>query len=76
MNSGVIWQVLPWVISALTITAMHLAGNKSRHAWTLGLFNQTLWTAWVVHTESWGLLVTVAGMIFVYTRNLRKWRTA
>lgn len=69
-----VWTLLPWVISAVTMTAMWLAGSKSVHAWTLGLGNQVLWFAWIVHTESWGLLVLTGGMVCIYTRNLRRWR--
>lgn len=68
------WDVLPWVMSAITLTSMYLAGNKSPAAWTLGLSNQVLWLAFIVHTEAWGLLPMLLGMVVVYSRNLLKWR--
>ena len=47
---------LPWALSGLTVLMMVLAGNKHRHAWTLGLANQTLWLTWILTDRAWGLL--------------------
>ena len=65
--------VLPWVLSALTITVMWLAGNKNSWAWRLSLFNQLLWAVWIVGTEAWGLLPMNLALWIVYGRNHLKW---
>ncbi|MGO1160554.1 hypothetical protein ACTOV4_01190 [Brucella sp. C7-11G] len=70
---SVVEQLLPWVLSAITIYMTVLAGNRSRHAWLVGLFNQALWLVWIVSIGSWGLLPMNAALWIVYTRNHLKW---
>lgn len=64
---------LPWLLSAITIYMTVLAGNKSRHAWLIGLGNQALWLVWIVTTASWGLLPMNAALWIVYGRNHLRW---
>lgn len=66
-------KALPWVMSALTIWTMYLAGNKARLAWQIGLGNQALWAIFIVTTHQWGLAPMCAAITFVYARNLLKW---
>lgn len=67
---------LPWLLSAITIYMTILAGNKSRHAWAIGLGNQALWLAWIATVGAWGLVPMNAALWVVYARNHLKWRTA
>jgi len=71
-----IWQILPWIVSLITLTTMWMAGNKSPKAWLLGLFNQILWAIIIIHAELWGLLPTTIGITFIYIRNFYKWHHA
>ena len=64
---------LPWVLSAITIYMFLLAGNKSRHAWLVGLGNQFLWLMWIIASASWGLLPMNIALWVVYARNHFKW---
>jgi hypothetical protein len=69
-----LWMLLPWLMSAVTLTAMYLAGNKNPIAWVLGVANQCLWLLFIVHTEAWGLLPMLVGIVAIYIRNLLKWK--
>ncbi len=74
MNENkIIVEILPWLLSANTIYAMLLAGNKKRGAWFWGLFGQAGWLAWILTTESWGLLPMNVALWYVYARNYMKW---
>lgn len=64
---------LPWLLSAITIYMTVLAGNKSRHAWLVGLGNQALWLLFIVATGTWGLLPMNFALWVVYGRNHMKW---
>lgn len=64
---------LPYLLSALTIYSMLLAGNKKRGAWLVGLANQFLWLVWIILTTSWGLLPMNIALWIVYGRNYLKW---
>lgn len=64
---------LPYLLSAITIYSMLLAGNKKRGAWLVGLVNQLLWLVWIVLSGAWGLLPMNIALWVVYARNYIKW---
>lgn len=65
--------ILPYILSAITIYTMFLAGNKKQHAWLVGLLNQALWLTWIILTKTWGLLPMNVAMCVMYYRNYIKW---
>lgn len=73
MAAELIRLYLPWLLSAMTIWMMVLAGNHSPAAWIVGLANQTLWLVWVATVGAWGLLPLTVVLTVVYVRNFRKW---
>ncbi|QGH73088.1 MAG: hypothetical protein [Podoviridae sp. ctviO18] len=66
-------KYLPYLLSAITIYSMLLAGNKKRGAWAVGLVNQFLWLIWIVLSSAWGLLPMNFALWIVYGRNYIKW---
>ncbi len=64
---------LPCVLSVITLWQTLLAGNKSRHAWAVGLVNQALWLVWIIAAQAWGLLPMNMGLWVVFWRNHWKW---
>lgn len=69
-------ELLPWLLSAITIWMTVLAGNRHPNAWAVGLMNQALWLVWIIASHSWGLLPMNAALWLVYGRNHLKWRTS
>lgn len=70
----IIIEYLPYVLSAITIYMFVLAGNKSKNAWIIGLFNQFMWVIWILLSSTWGLLPMNIALWFVYIRNNIKWK--
>ena len=64
---------MTWLLSAITVTVMWLAGNKNPLAWKLSLANQCLWLAWIIHERHWGLLPMNLAMFIVASRNIAAW---
>lgn len=64
---------MPWLLSAVTIWMTLLAGNKTRSAWSVGLFNQVLWLVWIIAAGSWGMIPMNIALWVVYGRNYLKW---
>jgi hypothetical protein len=69
----IVIKYLPYVLSAITIYSMLLAGNKRKGAWFWGLLNQFLWLIWIGLTHAWGLLPMNIALWIVYGRNYLKW---
>lgn len=69
-------QALPLLLSAVTIVGMWKVGEKKSVGWTIGLANQALWAVFIVAFEAWGLVPLCAALVFVYSRNLLRWRAA
>lgn len=67
---------MTWLMSALTILTLWLAGSKNPWAWRIGLFNQLLWWHFIFATNAWGLAPMSIAIAFVYTRNLILWHRA
>ena len=65
---------LTYILSAITIASSVLAGNDSKHAWSLGVFNQLLWLIWIFTTSNWGLLPMNIFLWGVFARNYIKSR--
>jgi hypothetical protein len=71
----ILQEVLPWVLSAITLWMTWLAGDKHPKAWLIGLGNQVLWLVFIIAIQKWGLLPMNLGMWALYLRNHLKWRT-
>lgn len=65
---------MTWLMSALTILTMWLAGDRHRLAWWVGLANQALWLGYIIDRGEWGLLPMNLAMWAVCLRNALKWR--
>jgi hypothetical protein len=66
-------QIIPFILSANTLTVMWLVGNKRTLGWTLALIGQTVWFLFIAVFEAWGLLPLAVGLTIVYARNLWNW---
>lgn len=66
-------KYLPWLLSAITVYSMLLAGNKRCGAWVVGLINQALWLVYIFAAGAWGLLPMNVALWIVYARNYWKW---
>ena len=66
--------MLSLATSLVTILGMWLVAKKRWEGWAVGLANQALWFALIVQTRSWGLLVLMAALVWLYSRALIDWR--
>jgi hypothetical protein len=66
-------DVLPWIMSVVSITQVWASGHKKWWAWRLASWNQLLWTVWIVYTGTWGFLLLNAVLWYLSFRNHRLW---
>ncbi|MGW5122972.1 hypothetical protein ACWEQ7_02725 [Streptomyces sp. NPDC004069] len=62
-----------WLLTAVGVLGLYLAGRKSPWGWAVGIGAQGLWFAYAVITRQWGFLVSCAAYGWVYARNFRAW---
>ena len=62
-----------YVLTAIGITGIYLAGRRNLYGWVVGLSAQVLWIAYAVTTEQWGFIVSAFAYGSVYANNWRKW---
>lgn len=67
-------QIIPLLTSVGTLVGMWLAGNKSSWGWVVGIGNQALWLTFIILFGAWGLLPLLVALLFIYSRNLVKWK--
>lgn len=63
-----------WLLTAVGVSGLYLAGRRSPWGWAVGIGAQGLWLAYAVATRQWGFLVSCAAYGWVYARNFRAWR--
>lgn len=67
-------QLIPLATSVVTVCGMWLAGNKNVWGWYLGIANQALWLTFIITFDAWGLLPLLVVLLFVYSRNVFRWK--
>lgn len=65
-----IWS---FVLAAVGIAGIYLAGKKSKWGWALGLAAQVLWLIFAVVTAQYGFILTAVAYGAVYGKNLWQW---
>jgi hypothetical protein len=63
-----------FVLAAVGVFGLWLAGRKDPRGWWIGLAAQGLWLVYAVTTAQWGFLLSCAAYGTVYFRNARAWR--
>lgn len=62
-----------WVLTAVGVFGLWLAGRKVWWAWFVGLGAQALWLSYAIVTEQWGFIVSAFAYGWVYTKNGITW---
>ena len=65
-----------YLLTAVGVFGLYLAGRKDRRGWMVGIFAQALWIAYATATRQWGFYVSALAYGWVYARNARSWREA
>ena len=66
------WSVL---LASFGVVGLYLAGRRSWWGWALGLVDEALWIVYAVLTRQWAFCLSALAYGWVYSRNLRAWRT-
>jgi hypothetical protein len=62
-----------YLLTAVGVLGLWLAGRKNPRGWLVGLAAQALWIAYATATRQWGFYVSSVAYGAVYWRNWRSW---
>jgi len=64
-----------WVLGALGVTGLLIAGNRVWWGWLINLANEILWIVYAIRTKQYGFILMAIAYALVYARNARNtWR--
>jgi hypothetical protein len=63
-----------YLLTAVGILGLVLAGQKRSGGWAIGLGAQALWVAYAIATKQWGFIASALIYGSVYARNFTAWR--
>lgn len=63
-----------YVLTAVGVFGLWLAGRKDWRGWLVGVGAQGLWIAYATATQQWGFYISAVAYGWVYARNLHLWR--
>jgi hypothetical protein len=66
-------QAWSWLLTAVGVTGLILAGRNLWWAWLIGLGAQVLWIAYAIVTRQWGFIASALIYGTVYVINTRRW---
>jgi hypothetical protein len=66
-----IWS---FVLAAVGVLGLYVAGRKRWQGWAIGLGAQVLWIAYAVVTKQWGFIASALAYGVVYGKNMITWR--
>ena len=65
-----------YILTAVGVFGLWLAGRKSKYGWAVGLGAQVLWLSYAITTEQWGFILSAVAYGWVYSKNFLAWRRA
>lgn len=68
-------QYWSYILTAVGLLGIYLAGKKNRAGWLVGLAAQVLWVAYAIVTRQWGFILSSVAYGTIYARNWRLWRS-
>lgn len=63
-----------WLLTAIGILGLWLAGSNNKVGWMIGLLAQVLWIAYAIVSKQYGFLLSALAYGTVYFRNFKRWK--
>lgn len=63
-----------YILMAVGVTGIYLAGKRNMYGWALGVLAQILWIAYALATHQYGFIISALVYGWVYVKNFINWR--
>lgn len=63
-----------YLLTAVGVFGLWLAGKKDPRGWMVGVFAQILWILYATATKQYGFYISSIAYGWVYLKNARAWR--
>lgn len=63
-----------WLLMAIGVFGLYLAGKKNLYGWAVGIAAQFLWVAYALSTQQYGFLISAVAYGWIYAKNFLAWR--
>lgn len=67
-------QYWSWILMAVGVFGLRVAGKHNRLGWAVGFGAQGLWIAFAITTKQYGFIVSALAYGWVYAANFLSWR--
>lgn len=68
---NIVWS---FVLAAIGILGLYLAGSKNLWGWAVSFSAQLLWLIFAIVTHQYGFILSAFAYGYVYARNYALWR--
>jgi hypothetical protein len=62
-----------YLLTAVGVFGLWLAGRHDTRGWIVGIFAQGLWIAYATATHQWGFYISALAYGWVYSKNAWRW---
>ncbi len=66
-------ELFSWILAAVGIIGVYIAGNKNKWGWAIGGLYQVLWIAYAYFTEQYPFIIVCLVYLVIYIKNFLGW---
>lgn len=66
-------ELFSWILAAVGIVGVYIAGKKNRWGWAIGALYQILWILYAYFTEQYPFIIVCVVYLVIYVKNFFEW---
>lgn len=66
-------ELFSWILAAVGIIGVYIAGKKNRWGWAIGALYQIMWILYAYFTEQYPFIIVCVVYLVIYVKNFFDW---
>lgn len=66
-------ELFSWILAAVGIIGVYIAGKKNRWGWAIGGLYQILWILYAYFTKQYPFIIVCVVYLVIYVKNFFEW---